>query len=377
MFKRTTISRCALLALGGILLVPAAAVFAQDQRIEVTGSRIKRIDAETASPVQVLTREDIERTGKQSIQEVLRGLTADGVGSIPSSFTNGFASGSAAVSLRGLGVNSTLVLVNGRRMTTYGLADDGTRNFVDLNSIPMEAIDRIEVLKDGASAIYGADAVGGVVNVILRKNYTGGSIGATYGQTGKSDGQTTRAFGTFGFGNLDTDKYNVFVSVEASQQKNILSIDRGFIGAERPHLPRLFRHHEWRESSVFRCRADVQLAVRCDSRPCDKRACERDSLRGHLDRPKHRLVPLQLDGRYRGATRHRPVELLRSRHSAVLARADGLCGVGILQYQVEVQRHAGRKQRHGRLLAGRSLQSACHARPHGSAGCASRQSVWR
>src|SRR4029453_18237893 len=115
------------------------------------------------------------------IQEVLRSVTADGLGSIPTSFSNGFASGSAAVSLRGLGVNSTLVLVNGRRMTSYGLADDGTRNFVDLNSLPLEAVERIEVLKDGASAIDGADAVGGVVNVILRKKSTGAPIGGRRG----------------------------------------------------------------------------------------------------------------------------------------------------------------------------------------------------
>ncbi|HEY9239744.1 MAG TPA: TonB-dependent receptor [Burkholderiaceae bacterium] len=196
----------------------------------VTGSNIKRTDTETASPVQVLTRADIEKTGKQSIQEVLRGITADGQGSIPSSFSNGFASGSAAVSLRGLGVNSTLVLVNGRRMTTYGLADDGTRNFVDLNSLPLEAVDRIEVLKDGASAIYGADAVGGVVNVILRSNFNGATVGGSYGQTSRSDGQTTRGFAVLGLGNLDTDKYNVFISIEASQQKNIWSDDRGFLG---------------------------------------------------------------------------------------------------------------------------------------------------
>lgn len=231
MFRRSRISTAAALAASGLALL-ATGAYAQDssQRVEVTGSRIKRTDTETASPVQVLSRDDIERTGKQSIQEVLRGLTSDGVGSIPSSFSNGFASGSAAVSLRGLGVNSTLVLVNGRRMTTYGLADDGTRNFVDVNSIPLEAIDRIEVLKDGASAIYGADAVGGVVNIILRKNYTGGSIGGSYGQTGKSDGQTTRAYGSIGVGNLDTDKFNVFATLEASQQKNIWSRDRGFIG---------------------------------------------------------------------------------------------------------------------------------------------------
>jgi len=231
MFKRSRISLAAALAVGGFAAI-APGVWAQDagQRVEVTGSRIKRADAETAAPVQIMTREDIERTGKTSIQDVLRSVTADSNGSIPTSFTNGFASGSAAVSLRGLGVNSTLVLVNGRRMSTYGLADDGTRNFVDLNSLPLEAVERLEVLKDGASAIYGADAVGGVVNVILRKNYTGASLGASYGQTNHSDGQTTRVYGSGGFGNLDSDKYNVFFTAEASKQKNIWSKDRGFIG---------------------------------------------------------------------------------------------------------------------------------------------------
>ncbi len=223
------------IGVGAFVAIPAVAQAQQAgeqkvERVTVTGSNIKRTDAETASPVQILTREDIEKSGKQSIQEVLRTITADGQGSIPSSFTNGFASGSAAVSLRGLGVNSTLVLVNGRRMTTYGLADDGTRNFVDLNSLPLEAVDRIEVLKDGASAIYGSDAIGGVVNVILRQNYTGASVGASYGQASRGDGATTRAFGSFGRGNIDTDNYNFFVSFEASQQKNIWSTDRGFIG---------------------------------------------------------------------------------------------------------------------------------------------------
>lgn len=234
MFRTNKLSAALAALCGGMLLSAGTPALAQDaqklDRVTVTGSNIKRTDTETASPVQVLSRDDIEKTGKQSIQEVLRTVTADGQGSIPSSFTNGFASGSAAVSLRGLGVNSTLVLVNGRRMTTYGLADDGTRNFVDLNSLPLEAVDRIEVLKDGASAVYGADAVGGVVNVILRKNYTGASIGGSYGASQRGDGQTTRAFGTVGFGDVDADKYNVFVSLEASKQKNIWSTDRGFIG---------------------------------------------------------------------------------------------------------------------------------------------------
>ena len=117
MFMRSRISLAAAMAVGGFAVaVPGAWAQESGQRVEVTGSRIKRTDTETAAPVQILTREDIERTGRQSIQEVLRTVTADGLGSIPTSFSNGFASGSAAVSLRGLGVNSTLVLVNGRRM---------------------------------------------------------------------------------------------------------------------------------------------------------------------------------------------------------------------------------------------------------------------
>jgi len=135
------IARSIALAFGGLAAVfPAQQALAQGttlERAEITGSRVKRVDAETSAPVQVFSREDIERTGKTSIQDVIRTVTADSTGSIPTSFTNGFASGSAAVSLRGLGVNSTLVLLNGRRMSTYGLADDGTRSFVDLNSLPL------------------------------------------------------------------------------------------------------------------------------------------------------------------------------------------------------------------------------------------------
>jgi len=236
MLKKTKLCTGLMVACGGVLLSAGPSALAQNtqqlERVTVTGTNIKRTDTETASPVQVITRQDIERTAKQSIQEVLRDVTANGQGSIPTSFSNGFASGSAAISLRGLGVNSTLVLVNGRRMTTYGLADDGTRNFVDLNSLPLEAVDRIEILKDGASTIYGADAVGGVVNVILRKSYQGATIGGTYGQSGHSDGQTGRVFGTVGVGNIDTDKYNGFVTLEASQQNNIWSKDRGFIGQQ-------------------------------------------------------------------------------------------------------------------------------------------------
>ena len=195
----------------------------------VTGSRIRRVDTETPSPVQMVDRADIERTGRQNISEVLRGLiSADNQGSIPTAFSAGFASGSSAVSLRGLGVNSTLVLLNGRRMATYGLADDGSRTFVDLNVIPLEAVERVEVLKDGGSALYGSDAVAGVVNIITRERYEGFSVGGSYGATEFNDGDAHRIHGSAGFSG---DNYNVFVVAEQSSDDAISQANRsGYLG---------------------------------------------------------------------------------------------------------------------------------------------------
>jgi iron complex outermembrane receptor protein len=121
-------------------------------RIGVTGSNIRRTDTETASPVQVVTRQEIERTGKATVAEYLQTLTSDGSGSVPKTFGAGFASGSAAISLRGPGAGSTLVLPNGRRKAPFGLADDGQKVFTDPSTIPMEAVERVGVRKDGASS---------------------------------------------------------------------------------------------------------------------------------------------------------------------------------------------------------------------------------
>ncbi len=200
--------------------------------IIVTGSRIRRVEEETAVPVQTITRADLERSGRQNIGDVLRTVGADNQGSIPTAFTNGFAAGSSAVSLRGLGVNSTLVLVNGRRMATYGLADDGARTFVDLNSIPFEAVDRVEVLKGGASAVYGSDAVGGVVNIILKDDFQGASIGGTAGISNYSDGENYRVTGSLGVGDPKSDGYNFYVTVEAQRSAAIKQRDRKFLGGD-------------------------------------------------------------------------------------------------------------------------------------------------
>ena len=234
MFKRTKLSTGLLVAFGGALSIAGGGVHAQAQqdaqkleRVTVTGSNIKRTEAETASPVQVIGRDDIEKSGKASVAELLQTLAVDNQGSVPTTFGNGFAAGASGISLRGLGAASTLVLLNGRRIAPYGLADDGQKVFADLNIIPMEAVERVEILKDGASSIYGSDAIAGVVNVILRKDYQGFAAKASYGQAAKyHDGKETRASFTTGFGNLDSENYNVLFNLELGKKDAIWYRDR-------------------------------------------------------------------------------------------------------------------------------------------------------
>lgn len=197
------------------------------EKIEVTGSNIKRIEGESANPVQVLTRQEIERSGAATVNEVLQRITGAGA-AIDDRITNGFAPGGGSLNLRGLGFNSTLVLVNGRRLPTYPFAQQiGTpQGFNDINNIPLAAVERIEVLKDGASAIYGADAVAGVVNVILRQDYRGVEVSAGYGQSSRGDGQSANASLTAGFGSLATDRFNVLVGANVSTRDAVRSIDR-------------------------------------------------------------------------------------------------------------------------------------------------------
>ena len=220
---------------GGALLlagaVASSSAFAQEQatnldRITVTGSNIPRTNTETPSPVQVVTRQEIDRTGKTTVAEYLQTLTADGSGSIPKTFGNGFAGGGAGISLRGLGAGSTLVLLNGRRMATYGLADDGQKVFTDLSTIPLDAVERVEVLKDGASAIYGSDAIAGVVNIILRSDFQGAILRASYGLSGDSDGDTKKATLTAGTGDLASDGWNAFFSLDVGKSDAIKISDR-------------------------------------------------------------------------------------------------------------------------------------------------------
>jgi len=169
-----------------------------EEQITVTGSRVRRKDLTTPAPVTVLTRQQWQESGKLTIGEFLQTLPEQG--NAPNfQLNNGGATygadGSTRVSLRSLGVTRTLVLVNGRRMVNAGL---GASSSVDLNSIPTAAVERIEVLKDGASAIYGSDAIAGVVNVITRRNYNGTELAAQYGSSTKGDAQTFDAQVTAG-----------------------------------------------------------------------------------------------------------------------------------------------------------------------------------
>ncbi|MEN3293458.1 MAG: iron complex outerrane recepter protein, partial [Burkholderiales bacterium] len=212
----------------GLIAQPALAQQAagETQRVEITGSNIRRAEAETASPVQTLNRADIEKSGKTTVAELLQTLAVDNQGSVPMSFGSGFAGGASGISLRGLGAASTLVLLNGRRVAPYGLADDGQKVFTDLNMIPVEAVERVEILKDGASAIYGSDAIAGVVNVILRKDFVGSTAKVTYGQSRYHDGRDVRAAMTHGFGNLDEDKFNILLNFEYGKKGEIWNRDR-------------------------------------------------------------------------------------------------------------------------------------------------------
>ncbi|MBY6064404.1 TonB-dependent receptor [Pseudidiomarina sediminum] len=201
-----------------LALVPTSAVVAQDnqtqatdadERIKVTGSRLQRKEADSAAPVQVFTAEDIEVSGVTSVDAILQKMSASAgfAGNQSNAYWTGNGYGTTQVNLRGLGINRTLVLLNGRRVVNGGT---GANSSVDLNMIPMEMIARIEVLKDGASAIYGADAVAGVVNIITKKSYDGFAIEGRVGATDEGDGQDRSVNVTFGASN---DKGRVIASV--------------------------------------------------------------------------------------------------------------------------------------------------------------------
>jgi iron complex outermembrane recepter protein len=196
------------------------------QEIVVTGSLIKRTDTETPSPVQIISAEDIKNSGYTNVSDVLRTLSANGSGTLNQGFGQAFAAGASGIALRGLSVGDTLTLIDGQRMVSYPLSDDGERSFVDVTAIPINAIEGVDVLKDGASALYGADAIAGVVNVKLRKSYVGSEFTMEIGQTQYGDGTTEHGAGIWGMGDLANDGYNVYVALDWHHQDKILGANR-------------------------------------------------------------------------------------------------------------------------------------------------------
>ncbi|MEZ9369394.1 TonB-dependent receptor plug domain-containing protein [Shewanella sp. 10N.286.51.B2] len=160
------------------------------ERIEVTGTHIKRTDLEGASPMTVLSAEDIARSGAQDISQLLSKLPVSGSGTFSTQGNNSddTANGGAAVSLRGLGADATLVLLNGRRIAVSSFAKSIDTAFVDINSIPISAVKRIDIVKDGASATYGSDAIAGVINIIMKKDFEGFEVNGKIAETVEDGG---------------------------------------------------------------------------------------------------------------------------------------------------------------------------------------------
>src|SRR5258706_2741880 len=172
------------------------------ETIVVTGSYIRRTDTESPSPVDVITADDILKRGMTNIADVIHSLSSDNSGTLTQNFSGAMAGGASGVSLRGLTVDATLVLVDGHRMATYPLADDGQRPFVDIGSLPLGIVDRVEVLKDGASAIYGSDGRSRVVQILPKTAVIGLAVLTNLGASYKGDGLEQRLSATYGFGNL-------------------------------------------------------------------------------------------------------------------------------------------------------------------------------
>ena len=243
-------------AIAVIIAGGAAPAFAQDIRVDVTGSNIRRLEGEGALPVQVITRDEIDRTGAQSVAELLQYVSSNTSGGA-FSVTNVIGTQSNSVStasLRGLGGQNTLVLINGKRLTAASGEIQGVYG-VNLDSIPFSAIERVEVLKDGASAVYGSDAIGGVINFILRQDFRGAEATLYYGAPTR--GRRRREVECDGHGRLGR-------SVEGQVQRLSLGVlPEGRIA--RPEQAQLLRQQ--RRTSTRDCSASRATRSRRTSRP--------------------------------------------------------------------------------------------------------------
>jgi Outer membrane cobalamin receptor protein len=208
------------------------------ERVEITGSSIKRVQTEGALPVQVITREELERSGITTAEQLILELSVNGNG-LDNLASNADVVGGAQrgnngathANLRGQGSNATLILLNGRRVAAHGL----NGGVVDLNQIPMAAVQRVEILKDGASAIYGTDAIGGVINFILRTDYSGAQVSGTADITEAGGGNIFHGSLLGGFGNLSKDGFNFMATLSVRDAKALRGDQRDFVNTFQPN----------------------------------------------------------------------------------------------------------------------------------------------
>ncbi|AXA92044.1 TonB-dependent receptor domain-containing protein [Massilia sp. YMA4] len=207
------------------MAVAAQAAFAQEaqapiQKVFVTGSNIKRADKEGSSPVQTVSAKQIAATGANTVSELLHSIPAFGSGASVDGSDGGFSNGASTASLRGLGSSSTLILLNGRRITASAYADpnQGKSAVYDLNTIPISAIERVEIFKDGASAVYGSDAIAGVINFITKSDFNGLQLSANISANDDGEYKRENVNGVWGFGDLEQKGWSGFVAFDAAKR---------------------------------------------------------------------------------------------------------------------------------------------------------------
>jgi iron complex outermembrane receptor protein len=228
MMMETVISRSLRLMFAGsaalMLAQPALAQDAPIQRVEITGSAIKRIDAETAVPVTVVRMADLKKEGITTIEQVLSNLSVSQASQGTSQVVGLGTGGASFADLRGVGANKTLILLNGRRLANNAFDSSAP----DLNMIPFAALERVEVLRDGASSLYGSDAVGGVINFITKKDWQGGTVTIGGDSPQHTGGFSKNANIGYGWGDLDKNGFNVFAMVDHQSQNRIGGLDRDY-----------------------------------------------------------------------------------------------------------------------------------------------------
>lgn len=232
--RTTHLTRLLLLGLVSVSLSAVAQSEAQTslERVEVVGSNIKRVDKEGPLPVVIITREEIAKTGASNLMDLVKVMGISGGQQIDTGASGSFVTGAAGAGFRGLPATDTLVLLNGRRIAPYGRSQQsssgGAVSFVDLNSLPLSAVEQVQILKDGASAIYGADAVAGVMNIITRKDYVGAEANVSFGRYSETGGQESKINATIGFGAGEESNFSGMIMAEAAKTQEIWNKDRSF-----------------------------------------------------------------------------------------------------------------------------------------------------